>query len=104
METVAPYLEQLSFGLIAGFAAGYALKKLGKLVALVLGLLFIAIQVLAYYNFVSINWIEIEDAVNPLFEAESLTQAWQGLVQILTYNVTFAAAFVPGLVFGLRRG
>ena len=104
LGAVAPYLEQLSFGLIAGFAAGYALKKVGKLVAIALGLLFISIQLLAYFNFVSINWVQLEDTVNPLFESESLTRAWQLLIGVLTYNVTFAAAFIPGLVFGLRRG
>jgi uncharacterized membrane protein (Fun14 family) len=101
---MAPYLEQLSFGVIAGFASGYALKKLGKVMAFALGLLFIAIQVLAYYNFVSISWIEIENAVKPLLEAESITQMWRALVQILTHNVTFAGSFIPGLILGLRRG
>ena len=104
LQTVAPYLEQLSFGLIAGFAAGYALKKLGKVVVFALGLLFIAIQILAYYDFVAISWIEIENSVKPLLEADSITQMWQALVQLLTHNVTFAGAFVPGLLIGLRRG
>ncbi|HEX7022192.1 MAG TPA: pseudouridine-5'-phosphate glycosidase, partial [Trueperaceae bacterium] len=39
LQTLAPYLQQLSFGLLAGFAAGYALKKVGKFVAIALGLL-----------------------------------------------------------------
>ncbi len=104
LEQVAPYLEQLGFGLIAGFATGYALKKLGKLIAIAFGLLFATIQLLAYFNFVAINWIKIEHILNPLFEPESLSQAWQSLVKILTFNITFAAAFVPGLVLGLRRG
>jgi len=104
LEQVAPYLEQLGFGLIAGFATGYALKKLGKLIAIAFGLLFVTIQLLAYFNFVAINWIKVEHILNPLFKPESLSQAWQSLVKILTFNITFAAAFVPGLVLGLRRG
>ena len=104
LETVAPYLQQLSFGALAGFAAGYALKKVGKLAAVTLGLLFIAIQILAYYGFVTIDWLEVQRRVNPLLESESLNVLWQALVNILTYNLTFAAAFVPGLVLGLRRG
>lgn len=104
LETVAPYLQQLSFGALAGFAAGYALKKIGKLAALALGLLFIALQVLAYYGFVTINWLEVQNRVDPLLNGSSVNRLWQGLVNILTYNLTFAAAFVPGLVIGLRRG
>lgn len=104
LETVAPYLQQLSFGALAGFAAGYALKKVGKLAAVALGLLFIALQVLAYYGFVTIDWVEVQNRVDPLLETSSLNRLWQGLVDLLTYNLTFAAAFVPGLVVGLRRG
>ena len=104
LETIAPYLQQISFGALAGFAAGYALKKVGKLAAVSLGLLFIALQVLAYYGFVTIDWLEVQRRVNPLLESESLNALWQSLVNILTYNITFAAAFIPGLLLGLRRG
>ena len=68
------------------------------------GLLFVAIQVLAYYDFVAISWVEIENYVKPLLEADSINQMWQALVKLLTHNVTFAGAFIPGLIFGLRRG
>jgi uncharacterized membrane protein (Fun14 family) len=104
LQALAPYLQQLSFGGIAGFAAGYALKKLGKVVALGVGLLFIALQLLAYYGFISVDWGVVQGQVDPLLEPESLNRMWDSLVGLLTYNVTFALAFVPGLVLGLRRG
>jgi uncharacterized membrane protein (Fun14 family) len=104
LTTLAPYLEQISFGLIAGFASGYAFKKLGKLMAFAVGLLFIALQILAFYGLVTINWGEIQSRVDPLLEAESLRQFWQGLLSVLTFNITFAAAFVPGFLLGMRRG
>ena len=104
LTTLAPYLQQVSFGLLAGFAAGYALKKVGKLLAVALGLLFIALQILAYYGFVTVNWAEVQEQVDPLLEASALNRLWQGLIDILTYNLTFAVSFIPGLVFGLKRG
>ncbi len=104
LETFGPLLQQLSFGAVAGFAAGYALKKVGKVVAIMLGLFFVLLQVAAFYNFVRIDWIEVQNRVNPLLGSESLGQFWQRLVTILTYNVPFAAAFVPALIVGLRRG
>ena len=103
-STLAPYAEQLGFGLVAGFAVGYALKKVGKLLAVVLGLLFVTVQVLASQGFVTVHWGEVQARVDPWFEADSLEGAWQNLVAVLTYNLTFAGAFVPGLVVGLRRG
>ena len=104
LETIAPYLQQLSFGALAGFVAGYAVKKVGKFVAFALGILFIILQILAYYGFVTVNWVEVQDRVNPYLESESLNTLWQGLVNVLTHNITFAAAFIPGLIIGIRRG
>lgn len=104
LQTVAPYLEQISFGVIAGFVAGYAFKKLGKMVALVLGVLFITLQLLAFQGFVTINWGEVQAKVDPLLQAESLNHAWSGLLGILTYNITFAGAFVPAFIIGMKRG
>ncbi len=102
--TVVPYAEQIGFGAVAGFAVGYALKKLGKLAAVALGLVFILIQTLAYQGFLTVNWGEVQARVDPLLERDSLTSAWEGLLEVLTFNVAFAGAFVPGLVLGFRRG
>jgi len=104
LQTIAPYLQQISFGALAGFATGYALKKVGKAVAIVLGLLFVSLQLLAYYGVVDINWGVVQGHVDPLLEPEALGGMWQRLVELLTFNITFAASFVPGLVIGLRRG
>jgi uncharacterized membrane protein (Fun14 family) len=97
MDSLTPYLGQLTFGALAGFAVGYTLKKVGKLMALVLGVLFICIQLLAHYGFVSVDWLRIQETVDPLLGADSLGEAWGGLVHLLTANVPFAAAFVPGI-------
>ena len=103
-ETLAPILGQLTFGALAGFAAGYALKKIGKLAALALGIFFILIQLMAYYGLVEVNWLRIQQSVDPLLRPESLDGLWRSLVAFLTLNLPFAAAFVPGLLVGLRRG
>lgn len=103
-SAVFPYAEQLGFGLVAGFAVGYALKKLGKLVAVALGLVFVLVQVLAYQGFVTVHWSEVQARVDPILGRDSLGSVWDGLLGVLTYNLAFAGAFVPGLVLGLRRG
>ena len=104
VESLAPYLGQLTFGGLAGFASGYALKKVGKLLAIALGLLFVSIQLLAYAGYLTVDWLRIQESVNPLLESEQLNQGWQALVAVLTNNFPFAAAFIPGLILGLRRG
>ncbi|HET9027524.1 MAG TPA: FUN14 domain-containing protein [Trueperaceae bacterium] len=104
LATVFPWLQQIAFGAVAGFVAGYALKKVGKFVALALGVLFVVIQLLAWSGFVSVNWDVLQAGVDPLLETSSLERAWRGLLRILTFNIPFAAAFVPAMVIGLKRG
>jgi uncharacterized membrane protein (Fun14 family) len=103
-SSVFPYVEQLGFGAVAGFVVGYALKKVGKVVAVLVGLLFVIIQLLAYGGFLTVNWGEVQARVDPVFASDSLAGLWARLLDVLTYNLAFAGAFVPGLVLGLRRG
>lgn len=104
LTLVLPWVQQLGFGAVAGFIAGYALKKVGKVVAIVLGLLFVALQLLAWSGFISVDWGVIQKQVDPLLEGESLERSWRGLLSMLTYNIPFAAAFVPAFILGVKRG
>jgi len=103
-NALAPYLGQISFGALAGFATGYALKKIGRVALVIFGLLFIAVQLLAYYGVVQVDWLRIQSYANPLLKRESLQGFFNSLVSILTNNVPFAGAFIPGFLFGLRFG
>lgn len=104
LKSVFPWVEQIAFGAVAGFVAGYALKKVGKFVALALGLIFIVIQLLAWSGFVNVNWDLIQTRVDPLLTSESLERSWRGLLSLLTFNIPFAASFIPGFILGVRRG
>lgn len=104
LSAALPWVQQLTFGAVAGFVAGYALKKIGKLAAIIVGILFVIIQLLAWTGFLSVNWGVVQDAVDPLLKTESLDSAWSGLLRVLTYNIPFAAAFVPAFVWGVKRG
>ena len=99
-----PLASQLGVGVVAGFAVGYALKKVGKLLAVAVGLVFVVVQLLAYQGLVTVHWGEVEARVDPLLATTSLEAAWRSLLDVLTYNLAFAGAFVPGLILGLRRG
>ncbi len=104
LSAALPWVQQLTFGAVAGFVAGYALKKIGKLAAIFVGIVFVVIQLLAWTGFLSVNWGVVQEAVDPLLNTESLDSAWSGLLRVLTYNIPFAAAFVPAFVWGVKRG
>ena len=103
-DSIAPYLGQISFGALAGFATGYALKKIGRTAIVIFGLLFITIQLLAYTGVVRVDWLRIQQYADPLLSKNSLQGFFNGLTGILTNNVPFAGAFIPGFLLGLRYG
>ena len=104
VEVIQPYIGQLSFGGIAGFATGFAIKKIGRVLAVTLGLIFIVVQVLASMGYISVDWTRIQKDVEPILGQDRLKGIWEALVSVLTNNLPFAGAFVAGLLIGLRAG
>ncbi|MER3553761.1 MAG: hypothetical protein C4331_05275 [Meiothermus sp.] len=104
MEWIQPYIGQITFGGVAGFATGYAIKTVGRWVAIFLGIIFVVVQVLASLGYLSVDWTRVQRDVEPYFRTESLQGIWKSLVALLTNNLPFGGAFVAGLLLGLRRG
>ena len=104
MEQYLPLAGQLTFGGVAGFLSGYALKKVGRVLAFALGLLFVIVQLLAYAGYLEVHWTRIQSDVEPLFQQEILKGFWQKLLEVLTYNLPFASGFAGGFLLGFKRG
>lgn len=104
LPDLSHYLGQMTFGGLAGYTVGYALKKVGRFLAITLGLLFIALQLLAQAGYIQVDWTRIQRDVEPLLQQPGLQSLWDRLLKTLTYNLPFGASFVGGLVLGLRAG
>ena len=95
---------ELGFGGVAGAIVGYTAKKMAKLAALALGLMFIAIQGLVYLHFVSVDWNTVQHtAENVWRDAHGVTLAdrwWE----ILTANLPFGGGFIAGFALGFKIG
>jgi uncharacterized membrane protein (Fun14 family) len=94
----------LGFGGVAGAIVGYTAKKLTKLMALALGLLFITIQVLVYLEFVSVNWNTVQDTAGSVWkDAQGVTladRAWD----VISANLPFGGGFIAGFALGFKVG
>ncbi len=94
----------LGFGGVAGVVAGYAAKKVTKLVALVLGLAFILVQVLAYKGFISVHWDAVQTSAEQVWtDPQGMTladHAWQ----LLSANLPFGSGFAAGFALGFKLG
>jgi len=77
-----------------------ALHRNDALAALFVGTVFIAIQYLAYNQYVTVDWEKIRHTVPD----SSLHQVWMALMSVFTYNFPFAGAFAAGFLLGFRKG
>jgi uncharacterized membrane protein (Fun14 family) len=67
LDKLKPYMAQLSFGSVMGFCSGYALKKIGKAAAVVVGCGFVALQTCVSFGYLKVDWAKVsEDAQKKL--------------------------------------
>ena len=111
-------LYQLSFGTVCGLCAGIFIKKGLKVIAFLLGGVYILMQYLASKRMIRVDWSSLKNtytsSVNRLagpadtsksnFEQMPLVRIWKRTVDFLTADFQERATFIAGLVLGLRLG
>jgi uncharacterized membrane protein (Fun14 family) len=97
-------LAGLGFGGLAGAVVGYAAKKLTKMVAILLGVLFITIQVLAYYQLIVVDWVAVQSTAEQAVHSEQGRSAAQQAWSLLTANLPWGGGFVAGFAIGFKLG
>lgn len=97
-------LAGLGFGGLTGAVVGYAAKKLTKMLALLLGLLFIAIQLLAYKGLVHVDWVAVQSTAEYALQGEDGRTAAQQAWHVISNNVPWGGGFVAGFVIGFKLG
>jgi uncharacterized membrane protein (Fun14 family) len=113
---VEDLLFSLGGGFLFGAVAGYAIKKVIKIGAVVIGLFVAGLAYLSYRGWVDVKWVAMEDA-----SRSTLTNASEQVVHALNNTATQFAShpstlsasglpivttfgFVPGLMMGLKKG
>jgi uncharacterized membrane protein (Fun14 family) len=111
---VEDFLFSAGGGFLFGAVAGYAIKKVMKIAAVVIGLFVAALAYLSYRGWVDVKWAAMEDA-----SRSTLTNASEQVVHALNTTATQFAShpstvttsglpigamfgFVPGLMMGLK--
>jgi len=103
---------QLSGGFVAGFCAGYSLKKVGKFGAFAFGFGFCALQALSYSGYIKVNYNKIYDDVKNVFDLNNDGKVdendghriYKKMMEILTYNIPAGSGFSAGFIAGARSG
>ena len=109
------FLFSAGGGFLFGTVAGYALNKVMKLAAIIIGLFVAALTYLSYRGWVDVKWAAMEDASrNTLTNAsEQIVHALNNTATQFTSHPSTVAAglpvaamvgFVPGIMMGIRKG
>jgi uncharacterized membrane protein (Fun14 family) len=97
---VADFLFSAGGGFLLGAVAGYAIKKVMKIAAVVIGLFVAALAYLSYRGWVDVKWATIEDA-----SKSTLTNASEQVIHALNNTATQFAAHPSTLgTSGLHDG
>ncbi|KAF9264789.1 hypothetical protein L218DRAFT_925350 [Marasmius fiardii PR-910] len=104
---------ELSFGTVTGICAGVFVKKGAKMVAFVLGGIFVLLQYLGSASIIRIDWglaakrfegwFYTTDAAG-VKRPPTVYSLWNALVTFLTADFQARASFLGGFMLGLRLG
>jgi len=103
---------EISYGMVAGWTAGFALKKIGKVIAVAVGAVFIGLQTLAYQGFITLHHTAIERKFKEMCDMNSdgkvdtddaMVLADQ-VKEILGASLPAGGGFGVGLLAGFRHG
>lgn len=92
---------QLGIGAVGGFLAGYALKKISKLILVLIGLLTIFLLYLGTSGIISIDYGKLWEAFAGILAFAGEMTGW--LVSLVSL-LPFAGSFLAGFLFGFKLG
>src|SRR5215469_9912039 len=113
---VEDFIFSAGGGFLFGAVAGYAIKKVMKLAAIVIGLFVVGLAYLSYRGWVDVKWAAMEDASRSILTnaSEQVIHALNNTATQFTSHASSLSAsglqiaamfgFVPGLMMGFKKG
>ena len=98
---LTPLVTQLGVGGIIGLCIGYAIKKVAKITAAVIGIFSLGLIYLETQGMISVDWLGVETWGNTALSG--LGQA-EGALGAFLANLPFAGGALAGLAIGLKMG
>ncbi|KAL7537303.1 hypothetical protein ACHAXR_008348 [Thalassiosira sp. AJA248-18] len=107
----------LSYGFFAGYFSGLALKKIGKVASVTLGMSFLALQTLAYHGYIDVHHEKLQKQVEELLDrnhdgvvdGEDLKSVLHDVQKVAGFGlednlVASGGGFGMGFLGGLKSG
>jgi uncharacterized membrane protein (Fun14 family) len=93
-------------GFLSGVLLGYAIKKVVKLIAVVVGLFVAGLAYLQYQQIASINWDKVEDSIAGLTNVTVNTFNENSITPLMMSNfgIPLTSSMVSGFTVGFLKG
>lgn len=98
-------LSSLGVGVFAGFLIGYALKKIMKIFAIIIGVFFAGLAYLQFQQIVHVNWDKLEDISE--FATQSIANSTGTGIPVIMSSPAFENWGLPvtgGMTLGFSLG
>jgi uncharacterized membrane protein (Fun14 family) len=111
VENFSSVAATIGGGFFAGILIGYALKKVAKILAIVVGLFFAGIEYLQYQQIVNINWNKVpqlsQNVITTLANATTHIPGFNGGhsadISVSNFGIPLAGSISVGFAIGFMR-
>jgi uncharacterized membrane protein (Fun14 family) len=105
-NTISPFAATIGGGFLGGVLLGYAMKKVIRIVALIVGLFLAGLASLQYQQIASINWNKIEGSVTELAGAavNSLNENSITMLMMSNLGIPLTSSMASGFTVGFLKG
>jgi uncharacterized membrane protein (Fun14 family) len=112
IENAGPFITTVGGGFFIGALIGYALKKVAKLVAVVIGLFFAGMAYLQYHQILSVNWDKLQvtsqnllsNLANATTQIPGLNMSDHGALTIMNLGIPLTGSMSMGFAVGFMKG
>jgi uncharacterized membrane protein (Fun14 family) len=105
-DIIASISATIAGGFFGGLLLGYALKKIFKLIAVIVGLFIAGLAYLQYQQIASFNWEKIEGTTTSLANttASSFNNYSIETLGLTNFGIPLTSGMSAGFVIGFLRG
>jgi uncharacterized membrane protein (Fun14 family) len=107
-DTLASMSTSIGGGFFGGLLIGYALKKVIKMLAVVVGLFLAGLAFLQYHQIASIHWHKVEGAITKLATLTSSTindnNNIASLATMSNFGIPLTSSMSIGFTIGFMKG
>jgi uncharacterized membrane protein (Fun14 family) len=106
IESISPTLFSIGSGGLIGFLVGFAIKRIFKILAVLVGLFLGALIYFQSQGLISINWEKLQEMTQSTVSmlAHSLTDTSQISVISGNLGIPLTGGLAAGFAFGIMKG